>query len=149
LTESINGKIREVHLCASCARDSGLTNTQPPPDLGLDAVVQTLILTHVGELVGEMAQRRCPLCGQKYMEFRAQGRLGCPNDYEVFTPGLPALLKRAHGATRHVGKRPTRRPDASLERLRVRAQLRSAVNRENYEEAARLRDQLRQKDSEA
>lgn len=148
LTESVNGKIREVHLCASCARESGLTNAQPPPGLSLDAVVQTLILTHVGELVGEMAERSCPLCGQKYMEFRAQGRLGCPNDYDVFTPGLPTLLKRAHGATRHVGKRPARRPGGSLDRLRVRAQLREAVIREDYEQAARLRDQLRQKDSD-
>jgi protein arginine kinase activator len=148
LTESIDGKIREVHLCASCARKSGVSVSQPPPELGLDTVVQTLIITHVGELVGDLALRACPDCGLKYMEFRAQGRLGCPHDYDVFNPGLLPMLRRTHGATRHVGKRPTRCP-STFSRLRLRAQLRDAIAREDYEHAALLRDQLSQKDPDA
>src|SRR6266487_2057864 len=53
LTESVNGQVREVHLCGSCARKAGLPLEGPSPDLGLEAVVQGLILAHVGELVGE------------------------------------------------------------------------------------------------
>ncbi|HEX8203401.1 MAG TPA: UvrB/UvrC motif-containing protein, partial [Isosphaeraceae bacterium] len=86
--------------------------------------------------------------GLKFMQFRSAGRLGCPNDYEVFASGLSPLLLRAHGATRHVGKAPRRRPGPTS-RLRLRAQLRDAVAREDYETAARLRDQLRQKDADA
>jgi protein arginine kinase activator len=152
LTESVDGQLREVHLCGRCARAAGLPlpGAGPPPDLALDAVVQGLIVAHVGELVGELAQRRCPDCGLKFMEFRTGGRLGCPNDYEAFGRGLLPLLRRAHGATRHVGKVPVRRPARAAERgvsrLRLRAQLRDAVAREDYEQAARLRDQLRPKD---
>jgi protein arginine kinase activator len=149
LTEAIDGRLRELHLCAACARASGVAVSQPPPELALDAVVGALIVAHVGELVGELAQQACPLCGIKYMDYRACGRLGCPHDYEVFGRGLVPLIKRAHGATRHVGKRPARQGASATTRLRLRADLRGAIAREDYEYAAGLRDQLRQKDSDA
>jgi protein arginine kinase activator len=148
LTETVNGRRREVHLCTPCARKAGLAPPEEPPPLALDAILQDLIVAHVGELVGTLAQMTCPDCGLKFMQFRTVGRLGCPNDYEVFTRGLLPLLLRAQGATRHVGKTPSRRPGPTS-RLRLRAQLRDAVAREDYESAARLRDQLRQKDADA
>jgi protein arginine kinase activator len=148
LTEKVGGLPHEVHLCARCARKAGLLGDAPPPSAGLDAALQSLITSHVGELVGELAQRACPDCGLRFMEFRIGGRLGCPTDYGAFVPGLLPLLKRTHSATRHVGKVPARRrgPD---DRLRLRAQLREAIAREDYEAAAHLRDRLRQKDTDA
>jgi protein arginine kinase activator len=146
LTEPGKGQKREFHLCPSCARKAGLSLPESPPALPLDAVVQSLIIANVGELVGELAELQCPDCGIKFMEFRAGGRLGCPQDYSVFSKGLTSLLQRYHGATRHVGKRARRREGAS-ERLRLRTRLRDAVGREDYEEAARLRDLLRPRDS--
>ncbi len=145
LTESVDGRMREVHLCGACARKTGVTLPAEPPDLALDSVVQGLIVAHVGELVSELARKICPLCGLKFMEFRIGGRLGCPNDYEAFARGLLPLVKRAQdGVTRHVGKSPRRPPTAaSTEQLKLRAQLREAISREDYEEAAKLRDQLR------
>jgi protein arginine kinase activator len=148
LTETVEGQRREVHLCGRCARKVGVVPTEAPPELALDAVVQGLIITHVGELVGELSGLTCPDCGLRFMEYRAEGRLGCPNDYSVFARGLLPLLIRAHGATRHVGKVAHRRP-STLDRLRLRTRLRDAVAREDYEEAARLRDLLRQKDADA
>jgi protein arginine kinase activator len=145
LTETVDGRRRELHLCAPCARKAGLELPETPPELALDAVVQGLIVAHVGVLVGELADLTCPDCGLKFMEFRARGRLGCPNDYGVFARGLLPLVQRAHGATRHVGKVARRRPAAN-QRLRLRTQLREAIAREDYEQAARLRDQLRLKD---
>jgi protein arginine kinase activator len=146
LTEPGKGQRREFHLCPACARKAGLSLPETPPSLPLDAVVQSLIIANVGELVGELAEMACPDCGMKFMEFRAGGRLGCPQDYSVFSKGLLALLQRYHGATRHVGKTARRREGAS-ERLRLRTRLREAVGREDYEEAARLRDLLRPRDS--
>ncbi len=148
LTEPIKGQRREFHLCQNCARKAGLALPESPPDLALDAVLQGLITAHVGELVGELAERACPDCGIKFMEFRAGGRLGCPQDYKVFAAGLIPLIQRYHGATRHVGKAARRREDAGR-RLRLRTRLREAIAREDYEEAARLRDQLRPKDHQA
>lgn len=148
LTETVNGTTREVHLCSSCARRSGVLVSQPPPELGLEAVVQTLIINHVGELVGELARLRCGLCGLKFMEFRTGGRLGCPHDYELFRSGLLPIVLRSHGATRHVGKRPRRRDPEANPRLSLRAKLRQAISGEDYEQAALLRDQLRRKDAD-
>jgi protein arginine kinase activator len=145
LTERVAGKRRELHLCMGCAKKAGLVLPESPPNLALDAVVQGLIVAHVGELVGELADLTCPDCGLKFMEFRARGRLGCPNDYGVFARGLLPLVQRAHGAPRHVGKVARRRPAAG-QRLRLRTRLREAIAREDYEQAARLRDQLRLKD---
>jgi len=84
----------------TCAKKMGLALPESPPNLALDAVVQSLIVAHVGELVGELAELACPDCGIKFMEFRAEGRLGCPQDYRVFGRGLLPLLQRVHGATR-------------------------------------------------
>src|SRR4051794_31739264 len=148
LTETVEGRRRELHLCAACAREAGVALPETPPTLALDAVVQSLIVTHVGELVGELASLTCPDCGIKFMEFRARGLLGCPNDYRVFARGLLPLIQKAHDATRHVGKGARRRP-AAVERLRTRTRLREAIAREDYEQAARLRDQLRLKDADA
>ena len=148
VTETIDGQRRELHLCAACARKAGVIVAEKPPMLALDKVVQNLIVTHVGELVGALAELACPHCGLKFMEFRAEGRLGCPHDYEAFARGLAPLLQRAHGATRHVGKVPRRRRPAAAERLKLRAGLRDAIGREDYEEAARIRDLLRRKDDE-
>ena len=151
LTETVDGKRREMHLCSRCARKAGVLpdgGEAKAGELPLDKVVQGLILTHVGELVGELAGLTCPDCGLKFMEYRAQGRLGCPNDYQVFTLGLLPLLNRAHGATRHVGKVARTRPLAT-DRLRLRARLRIAIAQEDYEEAAKLRDLLRLKDADS
>lgn len=148
LTESVDGRRREVHLCPACARRSGLALPEQPPRLGLDKVVQNLIVAHVGELVGELAELTCPDCGVRFMEFRTSGRLGCPTDYEVFARGLLPLLGRSQPATRHVGKTP-RRPAVASDRprLQLRSDFRAAIAREDYEEAATLRDLLRAKDA--
>ncbi len=148
LTEHKGGQQRELHLCRACARKAGLALPDSPPNLALDAVVQSLIVANVGELAGELAEMVCPDCGIKYMEFRAGGRLGCPLDYWVFSKGLTTLIQRFHGATRHVGK-VARRSDGAMERLHMRTRLREAVASEEYEEAARLRDLLRHKDAHA
>ena len=149
LTETVDGHRRELHLCVPCAREAGLSLPASPPKLGLDQVVQGLIVAHVGELVGELAELTCPDCGVRFMEFRTLGRLGCPTDYQVFTKGLLPLLGRSQGATRHVGKSPGRPTVASNRaRLRLRSEFRAAIALEDYERAARLRDQLRSKDAD-
>ena len=87
-------------------RKAGLSLPESPPDLALDAVVQSLIVANVGELVGELAELTCPDCGIKFMEFRAGGRLGCPQDYWVFAAGTAAAVAavpRRHPARRQDG----------------------------------------------
>jgi protein arginine kinase activator len=92
-------------------------------------------------------QRECPSCGIKFVEFRNTGRLGCPHDYEEFREELAPLLENIHGETRHCGKTPRRLPQnkqTQSELIQLRNRLKQAVNKEDYEEAARLRDRIRQ-----
>jgi protein arginine kinase activator len=147
LTDIVDGQKKEVHLCQQCAQQQQLVQQQ---ELNLPAILQSLIGQHLGQLTDELARLTCPACGIKYMEFRAEGRLGCPHDYEVFRAGLGPLLQRIHRAGRHVGKSPRCGPvDAArlAELIDLRRQLRTAVETEAYEEAARLRDLLRQKEA--
>src|SRR5437870_3395401 len=147
LTDIVNGQKKELHLCDACAEQQQFIKKQ---ELNLPAILQTLIGQHVGQLTDELSRLTCPACGIKYMEFRADGRLGCPHDYEVFRAGLEPLVKRIHRAGRHVGKKPRHRgiaPGRHHEWLELTRNLRAAVDAEQYEEAARLRDLLRQKEA--
>src|SRR5207302_1189192 len=85
LTNIVDGQKQEVHLCPACAEQQQVITQK---ELNLPAILQTLIGHHVGPLTDELARLTCPACGIKYMEFRAEGRLGCPRDYEVFRIGL-------------------------------------------------------------
>lgn len=147
LTDIIGGQKKELHLCEACAEQQHLVQQQ---EINLPAILQTLIGQHVGQLTDELARLTCPACGIKYMEFRAEGRLGCPNDYAVFRVGLEPLLQRIHRATRHAGKAPRHRRCSAArqaELLELRHQLRAAVESEAYEDAARVRDLIRQKEA--
>jgi len=141
------GQKKIVHLCQACAEQQQLVKQQ---ELNLPAILQTLIGQHVGQLSDELARLTCPQCGIKFMEFRQQGRLGYPHDYTVFRAGIEPLLERIHRSVRHVGKSPRRGAEAQAEQvelLELRRQLRQAVEAEAYEEAARIRDLLRQKEA--
>ena len=147
LTDIVNGHKKEVHLCQACAEQQQLVKQQ---ELNLPAILESLIGQHVGQFTDEMARLTCPACGIKYMEFRAEGRLGCPHDYAVFRAGLEPLLQRIHRSGRHVGKAPRHRrvtAGSQAELLQLRGQLRAAVDTEAYEEAARLRNLIRQKEA--
>ncbi len=147
LTDVVEGgKKREVHLCKACAESQQLMQQN---ELNLPAILQTLIGQHLGQQTDRLARLVCPHCGIRYMEFRAQGRLGCPHDYAVFRVGLEPLLRRIHRASRHVGKSPRRQVDQTrhAELLDLRRRLQEAVQAEAFEEAARLRDLLRTKEA--
>jgi len=147
LTDIVNGQKKELHLCQVCAEQQQLLNKQ---ELNLPAILQTILGQHLGQLTDELARLTCPACGIKYMEFRAEGRLGCPHDYEVFRVGLEPLLQRIHRSGRHTGKAPRHRRGSQArqaELLALRRKLRTAVEAESYEEAARLRDRIRHKEA--
>lgn len=143
LTKVVNKRKREVHLCEGCARKN-----QVSPGIDLKSLL--------GLLVGPLAPAAaspdaltCPTCGLQYPEFRAEGRLGCPADYDVFRPLLEPLLDRIHRSAVHAGKVPQtfRRQQRQAELADLRTQMQAAVAAEDYEAAARLRDTIRQKEA--
>jgi protein arginine kinase activator len=146
LTEIVNGKKKIKHFCPACAEKQELLKQQ---DMNLTAILQSVIGQHVGSATDELSRLTCPSCGIKYMEFKAAGRCGCPLDYQVFRQPMLPLLERIHRGSRHVGKVPPHAVEhAALqaELRELRQQLRNAIEQEAYEEAARLRDLIRQKD---
>ena len=147
VTDIVEMHKKELHLCQSCAEQHHLVKKQ---ELNLPAILKSLIGQHIGQQTDELARLTCPACGIKYMEFRAQGRLGCPHDYVVFRDGLAPLMQRIHRSDRHVGKTPQRSvlpAEQQAELLELRRRLQTAIDREAYEEAAHLRDMLKRKGS--
>lgn len=139
-----HGEKRERHLCETCAESEGVTLKQHEP---INSILAKFVAQKVGPGMREAADLTCPKCGISFREFRTQGQLGCPHDYQAFNEYLTPLLERAHGgATQHVGKVPRRLgPDAGrqAELLRLERELNDAVEREDYETAAGLRDQIK------
>ncbi len=132
----------ELHLCELCAQkylyDSNAKQGGPKA-----ALAEQLGEQEEGAAV---STQECSLCGISFMEFRNTGRLGCPNDYYEFRNELLPLLENIHGETKHCGKSPRRMPrsqQTQSELMQLRNQLKSAVQREDYEEAARIRDRIK------
>jgi protein arginine kinase activator len=136
-----NEQFEELHLCEQCAQKYLY---EPQPKAGGKSTAEAI---PEAEEAGLLSQQECPLCGIKFMEFRNSGRLGCPHDYQVFREELTPLLESIHGETRHCGKSPRRLPQnkqTQSELIQLRNRLKQAVTKEDYEEAARLRDRIRQ-----
>lgn len=157
LTEIVQKYKKETHLCEECARTKGVPyknqlsvkeflgglaggakkDAEPP--------VVAPAATPAAPAPAEFAEP-CPHCGLTFAEFRSTGRLGCHNDYEHFGRGLRPLLEKIHGSVQHTGRVPAR-VGARIERQRLigalQRDLSQAVEREEYERAAELRDKIR------
>ena len=139
LTEIIDGKKREVHLCEACAQQEGVN------PLNAQSFFSHLMDEAKG-VAGEDVELRCTNCGLSYSEFRQRGRLGCAEDYKLFKAGLGQLLERIHGGTQHLGKIPSRAGrelKAERELIDLNRELTRAIQREEYERAAEIRDRIR------
>ena len=141
LTHIENNQMKSLHLCESCAAEKGLDTPQDDAPLPL-----TDFLAKVNRGESTVAGP-CAFCGKKLDEFKKLGRLGCPQCYVPFEPHLTGLLRRLHGGTQHVGKvylPPDPTHAQQEQRLAgLRRKLDHAVQAEDFERAAQLRDQIR------
>lgn len=138
------GEKVETHLCEACAIEEGFvpkTATAQVEELLANLVASKSAGTKLSELV-------CDECGMSFIEFRQNGLLGCPRDYDVFRESLDSMIERAQdGATQHTGKSPRTRAQPSTtagDRRKLKKLLAEAVAAEDYERAAELRDRLRE-----
>lgn len=146
LTEIVNDSKKEVHLCENCAEKQGVIKQQM-------SVADFLAgLAGSGAAARQkLPDLRCPQCGISLSDFQSVGRFGCAEDYAAFRERIMPLIEKIHDATQHVGKTPSRagRGVQREKRLRhLQAELRRAVEREQYEDAARLRDEIRKLEEE-
>lgn len=144
LTQIVEQAVSQVHLCEKCAAERGIETTAAMPKHPLGDFLQA-VQQQASQLPGDAA--RCAHCGITLRDFRASGRLGCAHCYGAFEQSLRELLRRVHGSTRHEGWRyeggdpEVMRRDIQLGELRRRLQ--KAIEGEEFETAATLRDQIR------
>jgi protein arginine kinase activator len=145
LTQIVNNQMSTFHLCEACAAEKGL---EPGVNVGNFPLTDFLAQMGKGTAAeSSVATGPCPFCGTKMEDFKKTGRLGCSHCYVVFEPHLKSLVRRLHGGTQHVGK-VYLPPDPSMadrhERLAgLRRKLDKAVESEDFERAAQLRDMIR------
>jgi len=144
-TEIMSNSVTEIHLCQKCAQSEG---EGIGGDFGLAGLLgvaeeQAEVST---TLEGDAAQA-CRCCGHSFKDIVSAGRVGCAECYTTFRDQLAHLIEKVHNASQHLGKIPSGKDDAlrvRSELLRHRSQLQKAVEEENYEEAARIRDVIRE-----
>ena len=148
ITELTGSEPRAVHLCEECAQEylSGPTTEGETPMVA-SAIAQHLGVGQTAEDLAELDQTTCPVCGITFFEFRKHGRLGCAHDYVAFEKELASLIVSIHGSNEHAGRRPLQFADEAMDwtrLIRVRRELQEAIKEEHYEEAGRLRDEIRE-----
>jgi len=148
LTEIIDDQMTELHLCEECARQK---SSQMESQFGLGDLLAGLAEFEKPQTKEkETPLAKCPSCGLTYTDFKKIGRLGCGDCYTAFKKYLGPLLKRIHGSNIHVGKVPAKAAAVvGIQKKKsiaydLRQQLQEAVNNEEFEKAAKLRDQIRE-----
>lgn len=140
LTQVVNGEMKEVHLCEEHAKEQGIDINSP--------ISITDILMGLGDAkqgIEHHLSPACPRCGMARDEFRKTGRLGCADCYNTFMAELAVAIKAMHHSTQHVGKIPAReglQTRIKSQIARLQKDLQSAISREDYEQAASIRDQI-------
>ncbi|MEM7014823.1 MAG: UvrB/UvrC motif-containing protein [Verrucomicrobiota bacterium] len=158
LTQVVEGKVQKVNLCEECAKSKGVTD---PTGFNLADLLKGMGKESVQEKSSRGAT--CTNCGFSHGDFKKTGRMGCSDCYDVFEDELEGLLKAMHKGLQHAGKRPggftpdfaeefdfdeiqadSEEPDPRNRIAALQEQLATSIEDENYEEAARIRDELRE-----
>lgn len=144
ITDVSDGEKRERHLCDKCASEEGIA-PKPPMQMPVGEILSGLVIQKAA--VQQLAELCCPKCKMTFVEFRNTGLLGCGCDYDAFEKALLPLIERAHdGSSHHIGKVPRRLAtprSCETDLIRLRKELNRAVTEEQFEQAARLRDQIK------
>ena len=151
LTEvGLEGKVVRK-LCALCAEELGVPGDTLPLGNHQDDGRWDELLHRISQERIDEDSLACPGCGWTFGEFESRGKLGCPQCYQTFMGDMTRLLKEFHGADRHTGKVPHkigRRIDMRRRILGVKDNIQIAIGEERFEDAAHLRDEMRDLDAE-
>ena len=142
LTQIVEGKMLKVDLCESCAKEKGVQEAA-----GFSLADLLVGLGAAEEMKVESPGAQCPVCGFTQADFKKTGRLGCSACWETFEAGLASLLKAMHKGDHHVGKVPTKAMHTLVLNGKIQElteQLEKAVREEKYEDAAQIRDEIRE-----
>ena len=161
LTQIVGDKMQKLDLCEDCAKLKGVNDptsfsladadvlfglgaSQEIEQAGGNALRIRADVREIEQAAG--TETKCPRCGFTQADFKKSGRLGCPECYTTFAEGLEGLLKSMHKGTRHTGKVPAalRESREQADRLKLlQRRLAKAIDDENFEQAASLRDEIK------
>lgn len=138
-------KISELHLCADCANDKGISGEEDIIELSLSQLLTSLI-----DLTDRYAEREdkniCGTCGTTIKDFRKNAAVGCADCYNTFSREIESYLENTAGQVQHVGKLPEKVGTLKtllIDKESLREKLEHAIENENYEQAAILRDRIK------
>lgn len=147
----VNGKLTEYDLCADCAREKGYTNFFKEMNFDFG----NLLGGFIGTPAAAGRTTRCPKCGASFAEITESGKIGCAECYKVFHDRLLPTIHRIHGTAKHKGKIPGTaalrivKPAGKIAVVQPspldakRAELKAAIEAQDFERAAVLRDEIR------
>jgi len=150
----VNGEYTEYMLCSECAHAMGYDNVF---DLEMPDMFGGLLQSFFGgALPARSGASRCPVCGSTYGDITNTGKVGCANCYDAFYEELLPSIKRIHGNTQHSGKVPQsieytevkKDEECENELERLKHELKKAIDEQNFELAAELRDKIKAKEAE-
>ncbi len=142
----VNGETAQMYLCSSCAAQLGYNDVFS--DFGMN--FGDFFASVLGEGIKGKASaiKRCEQCGSSYTDISKSGKLGCANCYQTFYEELLPTIQRIHGKTAHNGKNVNdtvieTEADSADEVEKLRNEMKTAVEGENFEKAAELRDKIK------
>jgi protein arginine kinase activator len=141
-TKIVNGKKIEMHLCKECARKNS--------DINKSFSMENFLSDMFGEftLKEPDVEYKCPNCGMTYQQFKRYGKFGCSECIDAFKDRIEPLIQNIHGHRRHKGKYPGQHKvsesSESGEIEILKKELKEAIEVENYEKAAELRDRIKE-----
>ncbi len=149
IKQIINGDTAESHLCSECANHLGYSDMFSGFDFSLsDFFGGFLSDVMPGHMLGDV--KRCEKCGASFNDIVREGRVGCANCYKTFYDRLRPSLQRIHGKARHSGKISRSAGEAQKAENDIKekidtlqAAMDDAVSKQNFEEAAKLRDEIK------
>ena len=144
LTTIENNAVRQLHLCEQCAAERGVETSVATPKHPLGEFLQAV---QQQSMPASAEAGKCAFCGLTMKDFRDTGRMGCARCYTTFESSMRELLRRVHGGPRHIGRAYRAPKEEVLEKAGVlgelRDKLRRAIEQEQFEAAAELRDRIR------
>ncbi len=147
---TVNGKLTEIYLCPDCAREQGYAHLFD--DWGFSSLMSGLL----GAAAPQRQVQKCPSCGQSFEEISRSGKIGCAECYKTFRSQLLPMIQRVHGTARHKGKVPggsalqvvdTNKQMVAVETSQIdekKRLLQKAIEAQNFEQAAVLRDEIKE-----
>lgn len=145
LTQITDGKVSKVDMCETCPHAKDISE---PKQFDLVQSVLSQVLNQQKETGNATTESLvCPHCHFTLEDFKERSRLGCPRCYDVFMPVLESYLSNMHRGLTHIGKRPSAaslsEQSFTTEKEQLSKELTEAIANERFEDAARLRDQIR------